>query len=557
VHDGATAGGSRLATSSDLVAIASCYVGPATGPANALSLTPSVPLTALQPGTRLVFYPAVTNTSSVTVSVSGLLPVALTKADTTALVGGELTPNVLEEAIYDGSVLRLTRVQGITDVPGLSTALGGLAPLAGAAFTGNVSVAGTTTLAGATVSGTVSAGAFSTLGNVAAGSATITGTATLNGVAVSGNVAAGSFTTTGSTAVGGAVTLGNNFANFVTVTGSVGVPTISAAGGANSDLQLSPTGTGKVRLATSPPGTDNGTAIATTANVSAAQNNFGRNRVDNGNMEVAQRTLPVTVNGAYSLDRWYAAWTAGSGTVSQGSTTTYSSRRQLALGVTGLTVGNYVNIVHRIPADRSYDLAGSSVTLQINFGFTISAGSTAWTMALCYANSTDNFSGVTQIGSAITFTPSSTPGTYTATFAVPAAATTGLHINIVGTQSGSTGNLTAGLTSVQLEAGATATPFERLDQMTNQARCQRFYIPKTSWFVGYASVGGITYGAKVDLPVTMHHLPTVSVVAGGIYINCSYLMCGSLSADASYIQVASTAVGNYSLNAMLTCSADL
>jgi len=272
--------------------------------------------------------------------------------------------------------------------------------------------------------------------------------------------------------------------------------------------------------------TINGSLTATSGNVFS---DVGRNRVDNGNMEVAQRTLPVTVSGAYSLDRWLVGWSAGAGSVAQGTSSSYTSRRQINPTVTGLTVGANAYIAQRIESARCCDLAGQSVTVQFNFAYTISAGATSFTAQLSYPTVVDNFASNTAIAS-VAFTPSGTAGTYTATFAVPSAATTGLTFQVVGVQATATGNLAMVMTSVQLEPGTVATPFERLDPEQNLRRCQRFFQGSGSLPIMVVSTNG-TYGgttpAMMWLPTTMRSVPTVqspttgystSVSAGGIMV---------------------------------------
>ena len=111
----------------------------------------------------------------------------------------------------------------------------------------------------------------------------------------------------------------------------------------------------------------------------------GRNRVDNGSFEIAQRTLPNTTNGSYGLDRWTVYWSGGTGSVTQSSTAGYTSRYQAQVVVTGLPAGLLVQYVHRIEAARCYDLAGQNVTISFNTAYTVSAGTTTFYTSLYYA----------------------------------------------------------------------------------------------------------------------------------------------------------------------------
>ena len=244
-------------------------------------------------------------------------------------------------------------------------------------------------------------------------------------------------------------------------------------------------------------------ARATAAEASEFDN-FGRNRVDNGNCEVAQRTLPVTANAAYSLDRWVVGWSAGAGSVTQTSYPGYTSRKQLACIVVGFTAGSQVQIITRIEAARAYDLVGKQVTLQFNTNYTISAGSTSFSATLYYPIGAADTFGTVTAGQSVAFTPSGTPGTYTCVFTtpLPVGAANGIEVLLNANQSGATGDLFWVVTSVQLEAGAVATPFERIDPMLNLQRCQKFCFNQT---VPTQLQGSFT---SCLFPATMHHQPT-------------------------------------------------
>jgi hypothetical protein len=282
-------------------------------------------------------------------------------------------------------------------------------------------------------------------------------------------------------------------------------------------------------------------------------NDVGRNRVDNGNMEVAQRALPVTVSGAYSLDRWFVTWTAGTGSISQGTTVTHSSRKQILVAITGLTAANGTIIVHRIEAARSYDLAGQSVTVSFDASYTISAGTTTFAVSLSYATFADNFASTTAIGT-VAFSPTGTPATYSATFAVPSAATTGVQIAFVATQATATGNLAWALTSVQLELGGVATPFERVDPALSLMRCERFYQTGLLLDYGYQTAGAL-FATTAPLAPSMHHTPSLASLGS----SNANLTAFTLAANAASVWNAATATatGTCAVNLAFSASADL
>jgi hypothetical protein len=275
-------------------------------------------------------------------------------------------------------------------------------------------------------------------------------------------------------------------------------------------------------------------------------------------MEIAQRTLPVAANGAYGLDRWVASWSSGTASVSQGAYGGYTSRKQLVLAITGLTSGTTAGAYHRIEAARSCDLAGQTVTVQFNATLTNTGTGGTFSVQPYYAGSLDNFAGNVAIGSPIPFTLSGTPVTYTATFAVPSAAVNGLQLNFLITQ-GTTGNIAFVITSVQLEAGAAATAFERLDPVLNLQRCQRFY-QNSSYQIQAYHLGGSYCSYVGAYPVQLRATPTIAV-ASISNVNCSVgtVSAGPGSDGNSYytINVGVTATGGCNCAGTFTASADL
>jgi hypothetical protein len=77
-------------------------------------------------------------------------------------------------------------------------------------------------------------------------------------------------------------------------------------------------------------------------------------------------------------------------------------------------------------------------------------------------------------------------------------------VSVIGTL-----NATFYITGVQLEAGSTATEFERRPIGTELALCQRYCYVATSEFVG-VSINNLTVGGAFYAPVTMRASPTFS-----------------------------------------------
>lgn len=79
------------------------------GTANAITLTPSPAISGYVAGTEFNFLAASTNTSSVTLAVSGLSATPVLTTSGSALTGGEIQPGFVS-VIYDGSAFRLMTV---------------------------------------------------------------------------------------------------------------------------------------------------------------------------------------------------------------------------------------------------------------------------------------------------------------------------------------------------------------------------------------------------------------------------------------------------------------
>jgi len=208
---------------------------------------------------------------------------------------------------------------------------------------------------------------------------------------------------------------------------------------------------------------------------------FLRNRLINGAMQIAQRGTSATVTagtgvptastGYPCVDRWFVYSTGANVTAAQVAGT---GNNKNLLQVTGAASVTAVGIGQRIEQLNSYDLAGQTCTLSVNIANSLLTTVT-WTAS--YATTTaDTFGTIgtptkTQIATG-TFTVTSTLTQYTASIAVPAAATTGIEILFtVGAQISGTWQVG----NAQLEAGSVATPFERRQYGEELILCQRYY----------------------------------------------------------------------------------
>lgn len=250
---------------------------------------------------------------------------------------------------------------------------------------------------------------------------------------------------------------------------------------------------------------------------------FRRNRIHNGNMAVAQRgtaSQTFTAGGAlaYTVDRWYGYCTGANVTgIQVANTGTAASPSAYAYQFTGAASVTAIGFGQRIEAANCYDLAGTTATLSVNLSNSL-LSTVTWTAY--YANTTDTFGTlasptVTQIATG-TFSVSSTLTNYNVQIAIPSAATTGIQIVFsVGAQISGTwiiGN-------VQLEAGTSATPYERIPYYEQLANCQRYYYriysPSTANPFG-AGYNTSTTVARIfiNFPITMRTTPSALEQSG-------------------------------------------
>jgi hypothetical protein len=269
-----------------------------------------------------------------------------------------------------------------------------------------------------------------------------------------------------------------------------------------------------------------------------------RNRIINGDMRIDQRnngaSQTVTTAGAYTVDRFFVQPTGASVTTQR---VTGSGQYQNALRITGAASVTQCFVQQKIEALNSSDLAGQTVTV------TIRASSSTLTSLTCYVErataGTDNWATfATDKMQSITIT--STPTDYTFQATLSASATNGIRF-IFATGAFTSGNLD--ITGVQLEAGTTATPFERVEFGESLRRCQRYYYRKTAGSatediaVMQAYSTGSVYGKLLDLPVTMRANATCNISAASHFRPAS----SNGTAQAAFSGVGAFAASNTSI----------
>ena len=293
-----------------------------------------------------------------------------------------------------------------------------------------------------------------------------------------------------------------------------------------------------------------GGTVPATSGPDSTQLAGNRNKIINGAMMIDQRNagaaVSLTTPATYVIDRWSfrsntsitvqrsitsttgfinsayitvptgAASAAGNFNIMQQSVEGFNIS-DLGWGASGAKsvilsfqvrssqTGTFAGSIRNGAGDRSYVFTYSiaSANTWTSISLTISGDTTGtW--------STDNSAGLIvtfDLGSGSTF--ATTSGSWTA----------GNYVTTSGAvQLTTTSGATWYVTGVQLEKGATATPFENRLYGTELALCQRYY---STFYIAFDAAGN-TYAAQgITFPVPMRAMPTytaitASIVAGNI-----------------------------------------
>jgi len=358
--------------------------------------------------------------------------------------------------------------------------------------------------------GTITTGVIPTLtsstatfGTTTSTAATITSGTITNLASTTGTIATLNSTT------GTIVNLSTTLAGDFTIsqgTGTLGTSgvTLGTYGGATSVPVLAIDAKGRV-------------TTASTSAITSGLTGF-RNRIINGDMRIDQRnagasqTFTAAAALAYSVDRFYGYCTGANAT---GARVAGTAPNEFAYRFTGAASVTAIGFGTRLEATNTTDLAGSTATLSVQLANSLL---TTVTWTAFRADTTDAFGTLasptrTQIATG-TFTVTSTLTTYSAQISVPSAATTGIEIVFtVGAQTSGTWTID----NVQLEAGSTATDFERRPIGTELALCQRYYevLSNDSEGVGITSfLFGTENRVKWFFKATKRAQPTANIVTG-------------------------------------------
>jgi hypothetical protein len=270
-----------------------------------------------------------------------------------------------------------------------------------------------------------------------------------------------------------------------------------------------------------------------------------RNRIINGDMRIDQRNAGASftpAGGGYGCDRWKFELSQASKLTAQRSTTapTGYSNAQLVTSSSAYSVaaGDYFALGQLIEgvnvADLGWGAGGAqSVTLSFwvrssltgtfggalsnsaqtrsyPFTFTINAANTYENKTVTIAGDTsgtwltDTGVGIrVYFGLGVGSTYSGTAGAWAGAAYVSATGAT----SVVGTN-----GATFYITGVQLEAGTTATPFERVEYGESLRRCQRYYETVNMGLNGASATLSLSIGYKVEKRAS----PTLTRLGAGL-----------------------------------------
>lgn len=441
----------------DTSSLGDSWAGNSSGSANLQTISASS--FSSQAGQKIWFITEFTNTGPTSLVVSNLPPIPIIKSTPLGpvpLTGGELVTGDLVGVAYD---INTSAFQLIN--PALQN---------NATFT-------------------IVSAATTDIGSGSSNVVSITGTTTITSLGTSANAWNPIFYVTFT----GALVLTYNAISLILPSGA----SITTAAGDSATFQYLGAGNWKCLAYTSA----NGLPI-----VSANVGDF-RNRFINPVFLVDQRNkgaLQTITAGtpAYTVDRWLAFCLGANVT---GQRTAYGFYQ-----FTGAASVTAIAFAQRIEAVNSYDMASKTCTLS---AYIANSVLTTVTWTAYYATTTDNFSALTQIATG-TFTVSATSTRYSASFAVPLAATTGIQINFsVGAQTSGTWVIS----NPQFEIGAAASAFEQRPIQYELPQCQRYYeVLQNGIYYTSNQVNGNYFNGSVTwtYKATKRTSPTVVAASG-------------------------------------------
>ena len=380
-------------------------------------------------------------------------------------------------------------------------------------LTSSTATFGTTTSTAATITSGTIANLASTTGTIATLNSTTGTIATLN--STTGTI--GNFSTT----LAGDFTISSGTSTL----GTTGV-TAGTYGGATSVPVLTLDTKGRV----------------TTASTSAITTGFTgfRNRIINGEFGIAQRGTSF-VSGAndddsYNLDRWYVLSDGNDAVDITQETSTVPTNQLTAIALDVETANKKFGIAQIIEQKNCVGLIGGNVTLSFKAKVSsttkldnVKAAVVAWSgtadtvtsdiISAWGAEGTDPtlIANATFENTPANLSVTTSYATYTLTANIDTASTKNLIVFIWSDVTDTTAGDFLYITDVQLEAGSTATEFERRPIGTELALCQRYYYGLESGrtsnniiiATGYAGSSTNAF-LTIHHPVTMRAAPTIT-----------------------------------------------
>jgi hypothetical protein len=333
------------------------------------------------------------------------------------------------------------------------------------------------------------------------------------------SLTAGTTTSTAATITSGTITnlasTTGTIATLNSTTGTIGNLSTTLAGDFTISQGTGTLGTSGVTLGTYGGATSvpviaiDAKGRITTASTSAITSGLTgfRNRIINGDMRIDQRNAGASqsiLSRAYSIDRFTAQ--ASGATITGQRIADTTGGRLFYYQLNGAASVTQINFEQKIESVNCFDLAGGNITISADISNSLL---TTVSFDLYAATTKDSFAGSTLVSSA-SWTVSPTMQRYSATIAIPSGSSyqNGLWaVFYVGAQTSGTWKIA----NVQLEAGSTATDFERRPIGTELALCQRYYYKTKAESIG--SIMGVGFCQSTTTAIGATTFPTTMRIA--------------------------------------------
>ena len=253
-----------------------------------------------------------------------------------------------------------------------------------------------------------------------------------------------------------------------------------------------------------------------TPSINGGQISGMRNRIINGDMRIAQRGTSAASNNSYALDRWVSLYAGAQNSWQQtaGAISGYSNLSNL-FQLNGVAGNTGVGVYQRIESANSRDLAGKNAILSYWLYQSTGASMSVFNAAT-YATATDNFGSQTTISnSSTTVVPNATWTKIVSTFAIPAAAITGLQLFLLNNQPALVAGQFLQIADVQFEEGSVATTFECRPYTIELALCQRYYEVGNLQIQTYSNNAANALSQWQQFSTTKRSAPTITYSSTG------------------------------------------